>query len=489
MRDITRTHGNLLEDLPKLGPVVRESVPPPEQAHGPPLELDVEDDQNLNSKYALSGRQREIIKTHESIERADQNDNILQKRDRLPERVQHLIDDVVLLSNSPYFSTERWHQGQVDRKGTRSKWENFATERQKSDFDLENLDPDSILDFDESEVEYYETPFESPSELWAELIDIDQRSQQVRSDVFFAGHSVTSDEVQFGYELGSLLQMLRPTNEVDSIGMDLIWGFILAFIGQSRREIEKERELLDQIITEMNDRHESREKEADLILDLQEIMEQRTEEYRMTAEAIEEMGIEPHPIVVEEVLYHQTEFGDDENLHKGNAQKTLSKIEDVVPLRVIDNLYSRLTVDIPTIQNKTTQEIESLDRVIEAFEVAQSDEDSSANNRLSVGSKTIGDVISNVNVRMAAMTHVLNRLSDGEGGELWTTTPIVVQKENGNWQLTAYGTLLLHIMKNHQGDPSAVYRFAIGPEEISLQDRKLILEVLEEENNLTGVAS
>lgn len=486
MRFITRKHGNLLDDLPKLGPAITETVPPPEQAHGPPLELDVEDDQNVNSKYVLSGRQREIVKTQEAIERSDQNDNILRKRDQLPDRMQHLIDDVTLLYDSPYISTGQWKQGLVDRKGTRSDKVNLSTELEKADPDLENLDLDISAAPDEREIEYYETPFDSPAELWAELIDIDQRSQQIRNDVFFAGNSVISDEVQFGYELGSILQMLRPADKDDPIGMDVIWGFVLAFIGQPRIDIEKERNLLNDVITEMSDRHDTRMEDADLIPDLEEIMEQRTEGYRMTAEAIEEEGIEPHPIVVEEVLYHQTEFEDDEKLHKGNAKKMLSQIEDVVPLRLVNDLYSRLATDITTVQNETTQEIDSVRSVIEAFEVIPADEDSSAEDNFSVGSKLTADIAGSVGVRKAAVTPALNRLSGDDGTELWMTTPVVVEKDGGReWKLTAYGALLLYLIQNHQADPSAVFRFAIGPEEISLQDRKLILEVLDEQGDIT----
>lgn len=225
--------------------------------------------------------------------------------------------------------------------------------------------------------------------------------------------------------------------------------------------------------------------EADLIPDLEEIMEHRTEGYRMTAEVVEEEGIEPHPIVVEEVMYHQTASEDNKKWYKRNAKKTLSQIEDVVPLRVVNDLYSRLAADITTIQNETTQEIDSVRSVIEAFEATPTDEGSSAEDSFSVGSKLTADIASSVGVRKAAATPVLNRLSDDEGTELWTTTPVVIKKdEEREWKLTAYGTILLYIIQNHQADPSAVFRFAIGPEEISLQDRKLILEVLDEQGDI-----
>ena len=492
MRFITRKHGDLLDDLPKLGPAITQRVPPPEQAHGPPVKLDVDDDQNVNSKYVLSGRQREIVKTQKAIKRSDQNDNILRKRDQLPDRVQHLIDDVTLFYDSPYFSTEQWEQGLVNRKEERSDWAPVNEKLRSSDFTWDDIDSDDTPVGSETEtnnqteIDYYETPFDSQEELWNELIDLEQRSQYIRDDVFMLGSSVISDEAQLGYELGSVLKMLRPPDEKDLVGIDLIWGFVLAFIGQSRIDIQKERDLLNEVIDEMSDRHDSRMEDAALIPDLEEITEQQTEEYQMTAEAVEEQGIEPHPIVVEEVLYHQTEFVDDEKRHKGHARKMLDEIEDVVPLRLVNELYNRIAADIQTIQEETTQEIDSVHSIIEAFEATPTNEDDSTEDRFLVGSKLTGDIVDSVGVRRPAVTHVLNQLSGDEDTERWTTTPVVVEKaQRGEWRLTAYGTLLLYIIQNHQGDPSAVFRFAVGPEEISLQDRKLILKVLDEQGDIT----
>lgn len=488
MRDITRKHGTLLDDLPKLGPAITRSVP--EQVHGPPLELDVEDDQNLNSKYVLSGAQRRIIKTQKINKRSDQNDNILQKRDELPDRVQHLIDDVALLCDSPYVSTERWEEGIVNRKKERSRYANLSTALEKADRDGKNLDRYMSDNPEEREIDYYETPFDSPADFWDELIDVDQRSQQIRNDVFFAGKSIVSKETQFGYELGNLIQMLRPADTNDTVGIDLIWGFILAFIGQSKSDMKKERELLNEVVAEINDRHDTRMEDANLIPDLEEIIEQRSRGYRLTAEAIEEEGIEPHPIVVEEVLYHQTEFEENEKIHKGNARKILAEIEDIVPLRVVDDLYTRLAADITTVEKETTQEIDSVKHVIEAFQAIPADEDSSIEDTFIVGSKRTADISGSVGVRKHAITPVLNRLSGDKETKRWTTTPIVVNKNNGmEWRLTAYGKLLLYVFQNHQGDPSTVYRFAIGPEEISLQYRKLILEVLDEQGDVTEATS
>ncbi|MFB6187680.1 MAG: hypothetical protein ABEI86_12550, partial [Halobacteriaceae archaeon] len=56
----------------------------------------------------------------------------------------------------------------------------------------------------------HRTPFESLEDLWDNLRNKPQRMKYVRDDVFFHGHPVHSREIQLGFEIGSLLRILRP---------------------------------------------------------------------------------------------------------------------------------------------------------------------------------------------------------------------------------------------------------------------------------------
>jgi len=216
--------------------------PPPSDIPGPPIDLDIEDDQNVNAKFVFSGTQRAYILTGEGSG-SDYNENVLEKRDKLPERVQHIIDDIAALHDSPFLSDESWELGRIDRKQTTSRYGQLHRQYDPDDPDDEFF---KDLDDDEDERDSYESPFESVAELWAELIDVDQRSQQVRDEVFLAGDSSFPAETQFGYEMGSMLQMLRPDQEDGVPGMDLIWGFILAFIGKRTSDMGQERDTLEQ---------------------------------------------------------------------------------------------------------------------------------------------------------------------------------------------------------------------------------------------------
>lgn len=510
MRGVDRTHGDLFSQVPKLGKAVTSSIPSPEQGHGPPIELDVEDDQNLNSKYVLSGEQRRLVKTGFVEQRASRNEKVLQKRDRLPDRVQHLIDDITLLYDTAYLSVDDWDNGLVEPQDTRSKFSRFHQHLEDIDRAIQDDEIQDTLP-SETETDQYESPFESPQELWDELIDVYQRSQQVRDDVFFHGGSVIHPEAQFGYEIGSLLRILKPRDDSEPPGMDLIWGFLLAFIGQSKSEIDREQDILDDVIQEMTDRHESRREDVERTPDPSEILE-HGEEYRdRIAEAIEEAGFEPHPVVIEEVRYHTPDLENAQH-HKGKAQQVLSEIVEIVPLREIEALYTRIASDLETVEARSVRGIDSARLVIEKLQRSEAEadtdssdadgenqeenstdsQDDSAPDRKDptrpsswVISRKSASIAKDLGIDTSVVQAVINRLADGRGTELWTTTPVLESKEKEgdtkNWKLTAYGTLLAHILLRKEGNPELLYWFALGPEQLSLYERQMIIDTLDEQ--------
>lgn len=511
MRNVDRTHGDLFSRVPKLGPAVTSSIPSPEQVPGPPIELDVEDDQNLNSKYVLSGDQRKLVKTGFVEQRAARNEKVLQKRDRLPDRVQHLIDDITLLYDTAYLSVDEWDNGLVEPRDTRSKFSRFHQHIEELDRPIQDDEIQDTLPR-ETETDQYESPFESPQELWDELIDVSQRSQQVRDDVFFHGDSVIHPEAQFGYEIGSVLRILKPRDGSEPPGMDLLWGFLLAFIGQPKSEIDREQDVLDDVIQEMTDRHESRREDAARTPDPSEIPEHNQEYRDRIAAAIEESGFEAHPVLVRELRYHTPDL-DNTQRHTSAAQGILSEITERVPLREIDELYTRIEADLEAVDSRSVRGISSARLVVEQLQrsEANAEADSTEGNGEQEGnsssdgeqdgststehgpsqpsgwvvSRSPASIAKDLDIDTSVVQGVINRLADGRDTELWTTTPILEPKEKEgdakNWKLTPYGTLLAHILLRKDGDPELLYWFALGPEELSLYERQMIIETLNEQ--------
>lgn len=492
MRDVTRMHGDVFSEVPKLGPAVTSSLPPPpEKTLGPPLELDVDDDQNINSRYVLSGAQRGLIINGHGSDRSTKNRKILKKRDHLPERIQHLVDDVAVLYGSPYFSDELWEQGMSPPKEKHSKFAELQRWAQNRDFTEEELREQN---FEERDVEHYDSPFDSAVELWDELIDIKQRSQQVRDDVFFHGNSVVSKETQFGYEIGSILRMLRPNYGDFPPGADLIWGFMLAFVGQPLANMDREQEVIASLVEDLNSRSETRQIEAEQMPEPDKIMELGADFDEVTAEAIGEMGITPHPIVVREVRYHQPVLEDSE-LKKKAAKRVVADLIDVVPLRELDELGTRVTQDLGTMRERSVPGTESIQQILGAYlreENSEGDENNNSGNEetTDVAEKrfvrrlTTPDIANTIGIDKSSISTILNRITSDHESELWTTNSLVHRKEESgrrvSWELTNYGELLLHVNFKREAKTDILYWFALGPEEISLSERKLVIDALDE---------
>jgi hypothetical protein len=454
--------------------------------------LDVEADQNLNAKYVFSGAQRELTKTGSASDRSDKNDGVLKKRDLLPERIHQLIEDVTLLHNTEYLAEGDWGTGKVDRKKKRSGWGEMHRQLQKAGDDATLED----VSAEETTIDHYESPFDGPADLWDELIAIDQRSQQVRDDVFFHGRSAVSKETQLGYEIGSLLHILRPQQDEEVPGADLIWGFILAFIGESRESLDQERETLDSLITVMKDNHDTRQDDAERLPELEDSNAFSDPAEEVTASAIKEAGFEPHPILVREVLHHQPVLENDRH-HKNAVKQVITNIENTVPLQYIDQLYKQIVQDLRVVESRSVPGIDSAQLVIESLmrlnEQESTEDDSDKDSEeakqengeigeinskpeySTIKGSTIGNAIS---TKEKVVSEVLNRLCDESGNELWTTEPLFDKKGDG-WRLTPYGRVFAHILHRRQKNLDLLYWFALGPEENTLYERKLIIEALD----------
>lgn len=89
------------------------------------------------------------------------------------------------------------------------------------------------------------------------------------------------------------------------------------------------------------------------------------------------------------------------------------------------------------------------------------------------------------------MSAVLNRLSKQAPGEVWTSHPVVNKsesKERGTeWELEPYGSVLCHTIFERDDSASWLYKYAIGPEDLSLYERKIVLDTLADLDHIDGV--
>jgi hypothetical protein len=488
-----RLHGNLFEDTPKLG-IGLTSTWPPDQFLTEPLD-DVGEKQNLNSKYILSGPQRTLLKTGIVKNRRARNNCILEKRDKLPERLQHLAEDVALLHFRSLFSDSKWESGALPKEERVESTSNMHQQLLAAD----SLDDISDTEVEQSISEDYDTPFESPTELWESILDIQLRTQAVRQSVFFHGNPVFSKETQFGFEIGNVLRMIRPDSyesyfdqqwddDHDVVGGGLIWGIILAFVGQSASQLDSERQQLSELFDRLLELQEERQKEAERMPNSDELENAQYEQ--VTKDAVKETGIKPIPLILREIEYHcyrHYESLDNPEMKQAAAKTVVERIADNTPLRKIDDLARSIEDDLRVIRNQGGSDVESVQLVLEPIWqsyrqhqgiVEENETDVMLEN---VTSAAIGNT---VDKSKHGVSTVLNRVSAEEGSSCWTNELVVDRQDSGQrgtrWDLTPYGSLLCYTEFEYGGDVDWIYHYSVGPEELSMQERKLILDAVDD---------
>jgi len=370
-------------------------------------------------------------------------------------------------------TADGWQYGRMGPKKPQSKW--ALLHQKKDEIDIESLDFSDLENEPalqgEDEGEVYETVYDSPADLWSDFVDVSPVNWHLRKDVFFHEQPARSREVMFGFEIGSLFRKLRPEHEEEVPGTDLIWGFILGFIGQSNDDVkDREEELLQQLILDLETRQQERQEEAELMPPPDEISAELQEMDELTIRGVEEAGITPHPIVVREVAFHQPTRPDDGDLHKKTATRIVRDIAELVPLREIDEIASDATHDIENLHNQNTRGIDRIESVVE-FLWAEA------------GSHTSNTIGGALDKDSGSVSRFLNRVSPKDDYELLTEKPLVEeeseQSSRDGWKLTGYGKVVSYSMFENQEDTDWIYRFAIGPEELTLQERKLAIDALD----------
>lgn len=491
-----RLHGDLFDDAPKLG-LGLTSTWPPDQFLTESMD-GIAEKQNLNSKFILSGPQRTLLKTGSVKNRRERNNRVLEKRDKLPQRIQHLTEDVALLASQSLFSTSKWDSGvfpEEKRVGSTSNAHQLLSA-------ADSIDDIPDLELEASDREDYDTPFESPTEFWETILDMPLRTQAVRQSVFFHGNPVFSRETQLGFEIGNLLRMIRPDSyesyfdqqwnaEHDVIGGGLMWGFILAFIGQPASELDTERQQLRELFDRLLELQEERQKETARMPDSKELEDAQYEQ--VTKDAVNEAGIKPIPLLLREVEYHchrHYESLDDPDTKQAAAKTVVERIAETTPLRKIDDLAGLLEEDLEVIRDRGKSGVESVQLVLEP--IWQSDghqQEIADDNETDIDSDDVLETVTSasigaaVNESQSGVSAVLNRVSADDDSSCWTNEQVVERQDSGQrgtrWELTPYGSLLCYIEFEYGGDVDWVYHYAIGPEELSMRERKLILDAVD----------
>lgn len=389
---------------------------------------------DADEQRVLSQKEREFLMTGDSgsYTNAEMERRVGQKAAKLPDRFQQLIDDVSLL----------YYRGYLDTEDT---------------------------------------------EVWENLLDINNRSRKVRdSPVVRTTQQIPGDETELGFEIGTLIRLIHE----DSIPADLVWGVIIGLIGESDEEWEQEAEYLVGLFEELNEYYEWRLVSAGTQSQEDDGFQEERDEIRHT---LRDHGFAPAPPLVNAVLEEYTKssssdrFENSQKSWKADPSQTshptppdevpseaemrqtsfetiVNKFADQTSLSVIDRLAKDLREDTFQIQQREWRGV-SADR---AFRFVKAN-----------GEAQIEEFEQTQTKGQNNMTTALRRLSYDDSD--WVNRPVLQenQGENSYWKLTPYGELLYKVRVEQNCSTNWIYDYIVIPEEFDKETGKLISEAVQ----------
>ena len=372
------------------------------------------DEVSAGENRVLSEKERTFLMSGDSgtYTTAEMERRAAAKAEKLPGRIQQLVDDVCLL----------YYRGYVGTRETR--------------------------------------------EIWEELLTITNRSQVVRDSP--RARTERSPEIDLGFEMGSLIRMLHD----EPVPADLTWGAIVGLVGESSENWETEAENLVELFDDLEERYEWRLFSAGAEAHQDDGFKDERKEIR---EVIRDYGFAPAPPLVDAILLEYIDPGGQDHLERterswradpeqtehptppdelpsanemrqSEFEMIVSDLEESTPLRGLDRLAKDLREDAIRIQQRQWRGVNP----DQAFQFIKEN-----------GETQIQEFEQTDTKGQNNMTTALRRLSYDDSN--WVNRPVlqVNEGENRYWDLTAYGHLLYEVRVVHNCSTNWMYDYVV----------------------------
>lgn len=393
---------------------------------------------DADEQRVLSQMERDFLMTEDSgsYTNAEMKRRVAAKVAKLPDRFQQLIDDISLL----------YYRGYLDKE---------------------------------------------ESEIWENLLNINNRSRQVRdAPVARTRRQIPGNETELGFEVGTLIRMIHKEEEEEEVPTDLVWGSIIGLIGEPSDEWEFEAGRLVDLFEELEDYYEWRLVSAGTQADEGDGLQEERDEIR---DILQEWGVAPAPPLVNAVLdeYTKNDLSDrfetsekswkadpsqtehptppdkmpsEAEMRQTNFENIVSKLTDQTPLSTLDQIAKNLREDAFCIQRREWRGVDP----DQAFHFIGDN-----------GETQVQELDQTETKGQNNVTTALRRLSYNDSD--WVNRPVLEenQGENSYWELTSYGKLLYNVRFKHNCSTNWLYDYVVNPDRVGENMSEIISETIQ----------
>lgn len=376
----------------------------------------IDNEQRNSTNYSLTTKERLFCVTgvsQGSYSKPQLKEGITQNRiERLPERIQDLIDDILLLeySDTEFKSREEWQS------------------------------------------------------LCQDIVDVEARAEKViGKNILYSNKEQFYDEVQFGFEIGFILRLLHINNN-----KELIWGIMLGQFGLDKQSHDFERSVILNTLDYIQELEKNRVRAAEDLTIQDELRQDSTNTNRQKLEdVLQNYHIDPP---LNKSKFERHVFSELRSLgyefEKSDIDSFINGFIEATNISQIDRLYHTLNNDQKEISEYKQQGVKATNLIKHIYENELKNEQ-----RIEINNFTRNQLPYPRKRNQAVAA--LNKLSDKNNYKLRTSNPVFSENQQKQWNTTDYGCVLMYTMLEKQ-DAKWVYNYSIEPQKMCSEEKDLI---------------
>jgi hypothetical protein len=289
------------------------------------------------------------------------------------------------------------------------------------------------------------------------MLNIDQRAGHLNDTLFSTQIEPENEELQLGYEIGSMLELMMSDSASKQDRTDVARGFVLAFSGEARAGIGEDRITALEFAKLLAEKHPPQARTTtEGINNMREAVGIEEQVEDAIPNAFRQQGIKPSPYLLN-IIEEKAEMTTDQhsasnpeenvNVTFYTTSVSTTEAESLVgdflqshpTIKIFSDLYEPLVEDIHLIDTMKCQGTPLMGIVHCLWKAEKRCSDSNINIKI------------DTNTSLPHTVHALHCLSQGHNDELWTDQPVVVESSD-KWELTNYGSLISYLLLEVEKD-------------------------------------
>jgi hypothetical protein len=314
---------------------------------------------------------------------------------------------------------------------------------------LNNL-PTRFEDLSE-DISFLKQSDETTEELWEEMFSIDQRASHLNNTLSSTQLESENDELQLGYEIGSMLELMMSGFASKQDRTDVARGFVLAFSGEAREGIDEDRITALEFARLLAEKHPPQARTTtEAINNMRKAVGIEDQVEVALPNALKQQGITPSQHLLDMLEEKAEKTTDQRSASKPEWNGEITFYDTSISTAEAESLVDYFLQSYPEIRDfdDLCEPLLKDIYLVETTEYQGTPTVKIANNLWQEGKRCTASTIDSeidTNTSLPYTIHTLYCLSSEHNDKLLTSQPIAIERFGG-WELTNYGDIIAYLL-------------------------------------------